>query len=55
MKKLDIPITHTMTNGDKIRAMSDEELAVFLCRMFLCCDCIGEELCTLGWWQGKRT
>lgn len=27
MKKLNIPITPTMTNADRIRAMSDEELA----------------------------
>lgn len=30
MKKLNIPIAHPMTNGDRIRAMSDEELADLL-------------------------
>jgi hypothetical protein len=29
-----------MTNADKIRAMTDEELAVFLCSRQMCGDCI---------------
>ena len=37
-----------MTNGDRIRAMSDEELAQFMCRTFMCQinNCPGAELCT---------
>lgn len=29
------------TNGDRIRAMSDEELAAFCCDWFYCPDCPG--------------
>lgn len=36
MKKLNIPITPAMTNADRIRAMSDEELAAFIGRNCLC-------------------
>lgn len=37
-----------MTNGDCIRAMSDEELAQFMCRTFMCQinNCPGAELRT---------
>lgn len=37
-----------MTNGDRIRAMSDEELAQFMCRVFMCQinNCPGAEVCT---------
>lgn len=37
-----------ITNGDRIRAMSGEELAQFMCRTFMCQinNCPGEELCT---------
>jgi hypothetical protein len=36
-----------ITNADRIRAMSDEELAIFLCgKMEFCAiDCPGAELC----------
>ena len=39
-----------MTNGDRIRAMSDEELAQFMCKTFMCQinNCPGAELCTAG-------
>lgn len=35
-----------MTNADKIRKMTDEELAVFFCdRMEYCIECTGYEFC----------
>ena len=33
-----------MTNGDRIRAMTDEELAEFFCRISQCC---GNDACML--------
>ena len=33
------------TNADRIRAMSDEELAKFMCKTYECYRCLGEELC----------
>lgn len=33
MKKLNIPINHIFTNADRIRSMTDEELAAALMRM----------------------
>lgn len=39
------------TNADRIRAMTDEKLAVYLCRRFLDCSlntCPGTELCVAG-------
>lgn len=44
-----------MTNGDRLRAMSDEELAKFLCELrssesygFPCSECVAEEFCHDG-------
>lgn len=41
-----------MTNADKIRAMSDEELAEWLCSLMTaeCCDqrCPARDICNLG-------
>ena len=40
-----------LTNADRIRAMTDEELAVYLCRKFVDCEaniCPGTELCVAG-------
>lgn len=34
-----------MTNADKIRQMSDEELAKWLCSLSRCNDCIAAEYC----------
>lgn len=34
-----------MTNADRIRAMSDEALANFLCGLFECGDCPYEDQC----------
>ena len=41
------PITeYKMTNADRIRAMSDEELGVWICKHALSCGCcVGVELC----------
>lgn len=39
------------TNADRIRAMTDEKLAVYFCRRFLACSsntCPGTELCVAG-------
>ena len=40
----------TTTNGDKIRSMTDEELAKWLCSIMTveCCDCTcpGRDVCT---------
>ena len=37
-----------MTNADRIRAMTDEELADFICNTTGACNrCYGTELCTL--------
>lgn len=40
----------TMTNGDKIRSMTDEELAKWMCSVMTveCCDCTcpGRDVCT---------
>lgn len=61
MKKLNIPIEPRMTNADRIRAMSDEELVKFInsfnicdlrtndeCKMSYCACC---DVCTLDWLQ----
>ena len=41
-----------MTNGDKIRSMTDEELQKWLCSIMTaeCCDmsCPGRDMCMLG-------
>lgn len=41
-----------MTNGDKIRSMTDEELQKWLCSIMTeeCCDmsCPGRDMCTFG-------
>lgn len=39
-----------MTNADRIRDMSDEELAVFLCEGRPCdlCTCPGADFCIIG-------
>ena len=43
-----------MTNGDKIRSMSDEELANFLCDLFFsnaeqdCVECPARKTCHTG-------
>lgn len=37
-----------MTNADRIRAMTDEELSKFLCSISVndgCCNCIAEKYC----------
>ena len=37
------------TNADRIRSMSDEELAVFLCKIIdNCAICVGRDTCTYG-------
>ena len=49
------PITeYRMTNADRIRSMSDEELKEFICSMFKCefCDFeLGERCGLLNWLQ----
>ena len=49
------PITeYRMTNADRIRSMSDEELKKFICSMFKCefCDFeLGERCGLLNWLQ----
>lgn len=35
-----------MTNADRIRAMSDEELAELLCSMTYCYECSYKNACT---------
>ena len=40
------------TNADRIRAMSDEELAQWLCLNYGCTKCPGQELCTIN--DGKH-
>ena len=49
------PITeYRMTNADRIRSMSDEELNKFICSMFKCefCDFeLGERCGLLNWLQ----
>lgn len=41
-----------MTNADRIRSMTDEELAVFLCNIMTnetgCYDCPGRQYCDRG-------
>ncbi len=37
-----------MTNADKIRQMSDEELVELLCSLCRCQDCIAIEYCYTG-------
>lgn len=34
-----------MTNADRIRAMSDEELAEYLCGLTYCCECKHRNAC----------
>ena len=34
-----------MTNSDRIRAMSDEELAEYLCGLTYCCECEHRDTC----------
>ena len=36
------------TNADRIRAMSDEEIAQWLCLNYSCTKCLGQELCTIS-------
>ena len=53
---LDYPKPHkAQTNADRIRAISDEELAKFLCELrssesygFPCSECVAEEFCHDG-------
>lgn len=33
------------TNADRIRSMTDEELAILICKAYECYRCPGEELC----------
>lgn len=40
MKKLNTPIVHPMTNANRIRAMSDEELAKWVVCPFNTCGCM---------------
>ena len=40
--------TTTPTNADRIRAMSDEEIAQWLCLNYSCTKCLGQELCTIN-------
>lgn len=44
--------THKKTNADRIRSMSDEQLAEWLCSIMTaeCCDqrCPGRDICNLG-------
>lgn len=59
MKKLNIPINPVMTNADKIRAMSDEELRKLLIEFsaFACifpdkdCDEVSCVECVTKWLQ----
>lgn len=38
-----------MTNADRIRAMSDEELGTLMCgQLRVCHDCPGYDLCKMG-------
>ena len=38
-----------MTNGDKIRSMSDKELSRELCKIAgVCADCIAQDMCYEG-------
>lgn len=37
-----------MTNRDKLRQMSDEELAEFVCGQIHCMDCIAASLCEIN-------
>ena len=38
----------TPSNADCIRAMSDEEIAQWLCLHYSCTKCLGQELCTIS-------
>ena len=40
------------TNADRIRAMSDEEIALWLCLNYSCTKCPGQDLCTIN--DGKH-
>lgn len=43
--------TKVRTNGDKIRAMTDEELAQFLCQINTCSTCpFASIICKIGEW-----
>lgn len=35
----------SMSNADRIRAMSDEELAEYLCGLTYCCECEHRDTC----------
>ena len=48
MKKIIVPIRLFNTNGDRIRAMTDEELSRFFCDHTDCDHCPGTELCVWG-------
>lgn len=37
---------YQMTNADRIRSMSDEEIAQWLCLNYSCTKCPGQNLCT---------
>lgn len=39
------PFMPPMTNADRIRAMSDEELAEYLCGLTYCCECEHRDTC----------
>ena len=44
----DCPFYRTETNGDKIRAMTDEELARLLCTAMTCDECPRSDGCYKG-------
>ena len=46
MSFMNIDYKKHMTNGDKIRAMSDEDLAQFICDRTDCPLCDANEYCT---------
>lgn len=37
-----------MTNGDKIRAMTDKDLAYAICDYASCLSCPAQEICAIG-------
>lgn len=63
MKKLNIPIQPALTNADRIRSMSDEELSEFINALTVCDCCVYDVNCmeynnipkcrkgVLGWLQ----
>ena len=45
MKKLNIPIQPALTNADRIRSMSDEELSEFINALTVCDCCSYDGIC----------